>query len=121
MLNLTVFLLYFLAFVLCAMVLKQGLSQSVNLLSARNLYLFGFIIYQLVNPANALRTGNFTFFQVDNPAQTGKTFLVFAFLFLCVLENCLLFFPWLQKTKTYFSNGFKVQGNGETDRRFYPA
>lgn len=82
--GLTVFLLYFLAFALCLLVLKQGLSQSVNLLSARNLYLLGFIVYQLANPASALHTGNFTFFQVDSPTQTGKIYLLYAYLFIGV-------------------------------------
>lgn len=79
--SLTVSLLYFLAFALCMMILKQGLSQSNNILSARNLFLFGLIVYQLVNPAHALYTWDFTLFQVENPAQTGKTFLLFVYLF----------------------------------------
>ena len=81
MLNLTIVLLYFLAFVLCMMMLKQGLSQSINFLSARNLFFLGFIVYQLVNPANALRTENFTFFHVANPESAGKTFLLYVYLF----------------------------------------
>lgn len=82
--NVTVFLLYFLAFVLCLMMLKQGLSQSVDFLSVRNLYLLGFIVYQLLSPANALRTENFNGFQVFAPAETGRIFLLYAYLFIGV-------------------------------------
>ena len=82
--SLTVFFLYFLAFVLCLMMLKQGLSRSVDFFSVRNLYLFGFIVYQLLNPANALYSENFTFFQIAFPAKTGKTFLLYAYLFVGV-------------------------------------
>lgn len=82
--NLTVFLLYFLAFALCMMMLKQGLSQSVDFLSFRNFYLLGFIVYQLISPADALRTENFTVFQVSAPEQTGRIFLLYAYLFVGV-------------------------------------
>jgi len=79
--NFTSVLLYFLSLLLCAMVLKQGLSRSVDFLSCRNLYLFGFIVYQLVSPADALRTENFHGFNVVSPEQTGKIFLMYAYLF----------------------------------------
>ena len=82
MLSLTVFLLYFLAFALCLMMLKQGLSQSVDFLCFRNLYLLGFIIYQLISPADALRTEFFNGFQVAAPAETGRIFLLYAYLFV---------------------------------------
>ena len=40
-------------------ILKQGLTRKVELLSMRNLYLFSFCIYQLISPALALKTGNY--------------------------------------------------------------
>ena len=84
MLDFTVVLLYFLAIVLCAMVAKQGLSQSVDILSIRNLYLCGFIIYQLLSPAEALRTEQFRGFQISSPGQTGRLYLLYAYLFVGV-------------------------------------
>jgi hypothetical protein len=65
-------------------ILKQGLSRKVELLSMRNLYLFSFCIYQLVSPALALKTDNFWFFQIDTPAKTGKIFLGMASLYLAI-------------------------------------
>jgi hypothetical protein len=69
---------------LVAMVFKQGISRSVELFSLRNLYLSSFIIYQLFSPALALKTGNFWFFQVNFPEQTGKAFLLMATVYLAV-------------------------------------
>jgi hypothetical protein len=79
-------------------ILKQGLSRKVELLSMRNLYLFGFCIYQLVSPALALHTENYWFFRIANPQQTGKAFLLLAILYLIVFffsYHKLKITPWM--------------------------
>jgi hypothetical protein len=65
-------------------ILKQGLSRKVELLSMRNLYLFSFCVYQLLSPALALKTGNFWFYQINSPAKTGMIFLGMASLYLAI-------------------------------------
>ena len=74
-------------------ILKQGLTRKVELLSMRNLYLFSFCIYQLISPALALKTGNYSFYTINFPEQTGKIFLGLASLFL------ILFFFSYHKIK----------------------
>jgi len=71
MFNPVVVALACLAIGLIFMMLKQGLSRKVDMFSARNMYLVGFIIYQLTSPAIALKTEDFTFFRVNFPEDTG--------------------------------------------------
>ncbi len=82
--NLAVNGLSLLLIILVGLILKQGLSRKVELLSMRNLYLFGFCIYQLVSPAMALKSGNYWFYTIDFPEQTGKTYLFLATMYLIV-------------------------------------
>jgi hypothetical protein len=79
-------------------ILKQGLSRKVELLSMRNLYLFSFCIYQLISPALALKSGNYWFYTINFPAQTGKTFLGLATLYLILFffsYHKIKLTPWL--------------------------
>jgi hypothetical protein len=84
MFNSVVVALYCIAGALVFLMLKQGLSRKVDLFSARNMYLVGFIIYQLTSPAVALQTENFTFFRVYFPSDTGKQFLMMASTFITI-------------------------------------
>ncbi len=84
MINPVVVALYCIAIWLVFLMLKQGLSRKVDMFSARNMYLVGFIIYQLTSPAIALSTENFTLFRVNFPDDTGKKFLMMAVTFLVV-------------------------------------
>jgi len=82
--GLVVLLLYALALALIGMMLVQGLSRRVDLLSIRNLYLASFIIYQIASPASALSTGNFSGFQIADATSLGKLFLLYAYAFTAV-------------------------------------
>jgi hypothetical protein len=98
MYNLVVVALACLAMGLIFIILKQGFSRKVDLFSARNMYLVGFIVYQIISPAIALETENYTFFRLSFPEDTGKTFLMMAvtFLatFLCSYQRIKLS-PWI--------------------------
>lgn len=82
--NLLIYSYYAVILAIGWLVLKQGLSRKVEFLSIRNIYLAGFVIYQLISPALALKTGNFWFFDIINPSKTGKLYLLLAILFLVV-------------------------------------
>lgn len=84
MINPVVVALSCLAIGLAFLMLKQGLSRKVDLFSARNMYLVGFIIYQLTSPAIALETEDFKFFRVNFPSDTGKQFLMMAATFIAI-------------------------------------
>lgn len=84
MINSTVVALFSIATALVFLMLKQGLSRKVDLFSARNMYLVGFIIYQLTSPALALQSENFTYFRVYFPSDTGKQFLMMAATFVAI-------------------------------------
>jgi hypothetical protein len=91
--NLAVYGLVAWLIIIPIIILKQGLSRKVELLSMRNLYLLSFCVYQLLSPALALKTDNFWFFPIDTPAKTGKIFLGMASVYL------ILFFFSYHKIK----------------------
>lgn len=101
--NLAVYGLVAWLIVIPIIILKQGLSRKVELLSTRNLYLLSFCVYQLFSPALALKTDNFWFFQIDTPAKTGKMFLGMASLYLVVFfisYHKIKLTPWLARKFT---------------------
>jgi hypothetical protein len=110
MFNFTVLSLILIGFSLIILMLKQGLSRKVDIFSARNMYLVGFIVYQIISPAVSLHTGNFMFFRVYFPEETGKAFLMMVITFLAMFlfgYQKLWFTPWLARK-------FKFQAR-ETD------
>lgn len=98
MYDFTVLSLIFIGISLIILMLKQGLSRKVDIFSARNMYLVGFIIYQIISPAVALHTGDFLFFRVYDPTHTGKTFLLMVITFLAMFlfgYQKVWFAPWM--------------------------
>ena len=96
----TVFLLNFMAVLLVLMMIIQGISRRVDLLSLRNMFLFGFIVYQLSSPAMALYNDVFPLFQIYTPEATGKKYAFFAFLYLAIFlfsYHRLKFTPWVAR------------------------
>lgn len=82
--GLLIALLWLLAGGLVVMMLVQGMSRRVDLFSIRNIYLAGFIIYQVVSPASALRTGQFYNFRINNPVAAGKMFVIFVYVYTAI-------------------------------------
>lgn len=69
---------------LLVLMLKQALSRKVDLFSLRNLYLVGFLVYQISSPAVALHYGEFAGFRINFPDKTGTKFFLFALVFTVV-------------------------------------
>ncbi|MEM6938361.1 MAG: hypothetical protein AAF552_18025 [Pseudomonadota bacterium] len=84
MAELYAFLLYAMAAVVAVVVIAQGLSRSVELFSARNIYLAGFIVYQLFSPAGVLMRDSTVKFQVKDIDAAGLIAVGYAAVFLVV-------------------------------------
>ncbi len=100
MMNSTIIMFSLTGFILVLMVFLQGFSRKVDLFSMRNMYLFSFLVYQIISPATALYTENFTLFQVNSPAQSGKQLLIFVWIYLAVFllsYHRLGLTPWVAK------------------------
>lgn len=85
------------------LMLKEGLSRKVDIFSARNMYFVGFIVYQIISPAVALHTENFTIFKVYSPSDTGKKFLMMVVFYLAVFifsYRRVKFTPWIARKFT---------------------
>ncbi|TWT88682.1 hypothetical protein Mal64_21690 [Pseudobythopirellula maris] len=89
-----------LALGLLALMVYQGLKRQVELLSVRNLYLGGFIVYQLYNPAVVVSTQMTGMFQVERINSAASVLLGYA----CVFIPCFLIayhygvgFKWLAR------------------------
>lgn len=83
--------LYFLAIGLVVLMAYQGIRQRVPLLSLRNLYFVGFIVYQLVDPATILVTGESVVFHPQDLSKAGTKYLVYCIVFLSFF---LLFYKY---------------------------
>lgn len=79
---LTIALFWVLAVGIGILVLYQGLTRSVDLFSIRNIYLAGFVVYQIVSPASALRSESYSGFNIIDPSKAAKWFLMFDYLFV---------------------------------------
>lgn len=84
MINLTAAAFYGLALGLVLLMVWQGLTRKVELLSIRNLYLAGFIVYQLLNPARVVITENPDMFHINDVERAGQTLLLYALIFIPV-------------------------------------
>lgn len=82
--SLVVTLLTVIGIALVGLMLYQGLSRSVDILSVRNMYLMSFIVYQIISPAIALYTEKFALFKVSSPEYAGKVLLGYVIVYLFV-------------------------------------
>jgi hypothetical protein len=82
--GLTIALFWLLAAGIVLMVLYQGLTRSVDLFSIRNIYLAGFIVYQIVSPVMALQSDFYAGFRIVDPAKAGKWMLIFNYVFVAI-------------------------------------
>ncbi|MCH9057726.1 MAG: hypothetical protein IIB55_03755 [Planctomycetes bacterium] len=78
------------------LVLVQAFRQRTDLISLRNFFLLGFVIFQLISAALSFRTGDFGDFPVFNPSTTGLIYsaLISVFLFVFLLTYRL---GWIAK------------------------
>jgi len=77
-------ILYLLSGVIALMVLFQYVRQRVDILSLRNLFLLGFIIFQSNNAARVMWIEYFGEYPVVDPQTTGLKFVFMSVLFLAV-------------------------------------
>ena len=94
--GLIIALLWLLAGLLSVMMIAQGMSRRVDLFSVRNIYLAGFIVYQVVSPVTALSSGNFFGFRIVDPVASAKWFLIFAYVYIAIY---LLSYHWIPFTR----------------------
>ncbi len=83
--SIVVMLLALLAFLLTLMMLMQGLSRKVDLFSVRNLYLFSFLVYQIISPAYVLYADYYPMFKINTPEHDAQTFLVYCYAYVFIL------------------------------------
>ena len=82
--GLTIALFWLLAAGIIILIVYQGLTRSVDLFSIRNIYLLGFIVYQILSPASALRIDSYSGFRLVDPGKAGKWMLLFDYLFIAL-------------------------------------
>lgn len=82
--GLTVPLLTVLGAGLVLMAIVQGVSRRVELFSVRNIYLAGFVIYQVVSPIAALRSGSHMSFRIIDPEGAAQWFTLYAYIFIAI-------------------------------------
>ncbi len=84
MTDLIAFMLYGLTVALGLLMLAQGLSGKVDLISVRNFFLLGFIVFQLTSAAVTLQTEQYPEFPLHDPVGTGFTYFFMVCVFLVV-------------------------------------
>jgi hypothetical protein len=104
-------LFWLLAGILLVMMIAQGFSGKVNLLSVRNLYLVGFIVYQVIAPVSALNSGTMFGFKVIDPVKAAKWILMYSYIFAAIY---LLSYHRLRIAR-WFSSKIKVPHDGNND------
>jgi hypothetical protein len=96
-------LLWLLAGLLCVLMLAQGLQRKVDLLSTRNIYLAGFIIYQIVSPISAIGAENYFGFRIVDPEESAKWLVLFVYIYIALFllsYHRIRLVDWLAKKFT---------------------
>jgi hypothetical protein len=109
--SLIISLLYLLGGVLVVMMLAQGLTRKVDLFSIRNIYLAGFIVYQVASPVSALRDGTFIGFRVTDPVGAAKWLMMYVYIF----AGIYLFSYHRLKIARWFASKIHVAHGEDTD------
>lgn len=84
MLQSLAFILYMLSGAICLLMLVQYLRGTVDLLSLRNLFLMGFVIFQTKNAARVLWNEYFGEYPVVEIPSTPIKFVMMCFIFLMI-------------------------------------
>jgi hypothetical protein len=83
--GLIISLLWLLAGIMMVMMLVQGFQRKVDLLSIRNIYLAGFIVYQVASPITALEAGGtLAGFRIIDPIKSAKWFVMYSYVFAAI-------------------------------------
>lgn len=109
--GLIIALLWLLAGMLVVLMIVQGLSRRVDLFSVRNIYFAGFIVYQIISPVTALRTGFFYNFRIVDPVGAAKWFLVFAYVYIAIF---VVSYHWIGISR-WLARKFPSGGGGVSD------
>lgn len=88
-----VFTYYAISAVLVLVMIYQGLSRRVELMSFRNIYLAGFIIFQLLSCANVITNEDFGIYRIENQKDALELFFLYAILFLACF---FISYHWLK-------------------------
>lgn len=80
--QLLILLYLLLAAGLVVMILLQGLTRRVELMSFRNFYLAGFIVYQIISPMKVVMAEGAGMFRLQNANDSGLILFVYALVFL---------------------------------------
>ena len=75
-------ILLVLAALVAQVIIVQGARRTVDLLSIRNVFLVGFIIFQLVSGGLSQIGNTYGDVHVNEPAETGLIYLLFTVIFL---------------------------------------
>ena len=79
-------ILLVIAVALVAMIYRQAVARSVELLSYRNIFIIGFIQFQVVSGIATLGFGIYDDLYLDSPGTTGAIFIVCLLLFLLLFN-----------------------------------
>lgn len=82
MTTLLALILFASAALLCVVAFQQARRDTVDLLSVRNFFLFGILIFQFVSGAVSLYTLDFSEYYVNNPALAGTVFTIVLLMFV---------------------------------------
>jgi hypothetical protein len=78
------FILNLIGFGLIAMMVVQGLRKTVDFLCYRNIYLVGFIVFQVFSAAAIIASQNFGAVTIERPRAACTNFLLYTVVFLTV-------------------------------------
>lgn len=91
--ELYVFTYYAISAVLILIMIYQGLARRVELLSYRNIYLAGFIIFQLLSCANIISRDEYGPYPIENKKDALELFFLYSILFLACF---FISYHWLK-------------------------
>lgn len=78
------FMFVVLAILIIALMIFDAVRYKVYLISVRNTFLVGFIVFQVTSPIYTLATGDNGQFELSDPEGSGLTFLIWASVFFGV-------------------------------------
>ncbi len=85
---LTALILLALAVLVFLVMIVQGIRRTVELLTVRNLFLAGFLLFQLVSGVLAQLTGQYADVTIREPGSTGLIYIAMVCAFLAVFWLC---------------------------------
>lgn len=78
------FILNLIGFGVIAMILVQGFLKRVDFISYRNLYLLGYLLFQVFSGSMVISSENVGAYVLENPRKAYTTFLVYTIVYLAI-------------------------------------